>query len=61
MTQRYIASISQEHLPYNIVVRDTQDNPSGDIIAVIPIADNNTANSIAERIVAALNTFEVTS
>ena len=61
MTQRYIASISQEHLPYNIVVRDTQDTPSGDIIAVIPIEDNNTANSVAERIVAALNTFEVTS
>lgn len=58
MTQRYIASISQQHLPYNVVIRDTQITASGEIIAVIPLEDNNQANTIAEKIVSALNKIE---
>lgn len=58
MTQRYIASISQHHLPYNVVIRDTQITASGEIIAVIPLEDNNQANTIAEKIVSALNKIE---
>ena len=58
MSARYMASISQQHLPYNVVVRDTKENPSGDIIAVIPLEDISQANSIAEKIVSALNKIE---